>query len=133
MDVFTFREALVAEYERFSRSFTTIRTKDINQAIDEVYAGGRFWPESLIRLNPNFTPGGHIDDLVPDGTLDEECARIFRMKRESDTFSQRLRLRRHQADTVEIAKSGRSYVLTMGTDSGKSLGYFIPIVDDVIL
>lgn len=133
MDVFTFREPLVAEYERFSRSFTTIRAEDINQAIDEAYAGGRFWPEPLIQLNLNFMPGGYINDLVSDGTLDEECARIFRIKRESDTFSQRLRLHKHQANAVEIAKSGRNYMLTTDTGSGKSFGYFIPIVDDVIL
>ena len=30
MDVFAFREELVAEYERFSRSFTNIRAEDVS-------------------------------------------------------------------------------------------------------
>ena len=31
MDVFAFREELVAEYERFSRSFAKIRAQDISR------------------------------------------------------------------------------------------------------
>ncbi len=42
MDVFAFREELVAEYERFSRSFTRIRAEDVRQEIDAAYASGRF-------------------------------------------------------------------------------------------
>ena len=132
MDVFAFREELVSEYERFSRSFTTIRAEDIRQSVDEAYAAGRFWPAPLIQLNPNFVPGGYIDDLVSDGTLDEECAKIFRIKNAGDTFGKRLRLHKHQADAIAIARRRESYVLTTGTGSGKSLSYFIPIIDDVL-
>ena len=57
MDVFAFREELVAEYERFSRSFTRIRAEDISRQVDEAYASGHFWPAPLVRLNPNFEPG----------------------------------------------------------------------------
>ena len=132
MDVFAFRENLVSDYERFSRSFTTIRAGDIRKAVDEAYAGGRFWPAPLIQLNPNFVAGGYIDDLVSDGTLDEECAKIFRIKSAGDPFGKRLRLHRHQAAAIAVAQRRQSYVLTTGTGSGKSLSYFIPIVDDVL-
>ena len=86
MDAFAFRGELVAEYERFSRSFTRIRAEDILQAVDEAYAGGRFWPAPRIRLNPNLVPGGSIDDLVSKGTRDEECAKVFRIKKPTETF-----------------------------------------------
>ena len=132
MDVFAFRKQLVAEYERFSRSFTTIRAEDIRQTVDASYKSGRFWPEPLIQLNPNFVPGGSIDELVSSGTLDPECARIFRLKKPDDTFGTRLRLFKHQTDAIDVAKLRASYVLTTGTGSGKSLGYFIPICDDVL-
>ncbi len=81
MDVFAFREKLVAEYERFSRSFSRIRAEDISHQVDAAYAVGHFWPAPLIQLNPNFEPGGYIDDLGANGTLDAECARVFRLKR----------------------------------------------------
>ena len=112
MDVFAFREELVAEYERFSRSFTNIRAEDIAREVDAAYAGGRFLPAPLIQLNPNFEPGGYVDDLVSDGTLDAECAKIFRLKRADDTFGERLLLHRHQTDAIAIARRGASYVLT---------------------
>ena len=132
MDVFAFRDELVAEYERFSRSFARIRAEDISRQVDAAYAAGHFWPAPLIQLNPNFEPGGYIDDLVADGTLDAECAKVFRLKRGDNTFGERLLLHRHQMDAIEIARRVESYVLTTGTGSGKSLAYFIPIVDDVL-
>ena len=132
MDVFTFRDELVADYQRFSRSFTTIRANDIGQTVEEAYAAGRYWPAPLIQLNPNFVPGGYIDDHVSEGALDEGCAQIFRLKDADDTFGRRLCLHKHQAEAIEIAQRCESYVLTTGTGSGKSLSYFIPIVDDVL-
>ncbi len=80
MDVFAFREDLISEYKRFSRSFTKIKAKDISDEVDAVYDNGDFWPDPIIQLNPNFEPGGYVDDLVSDGTLDAECAKIFRIK-----------------------------------------------------
>ncbi len=132
MDVFAFREELVAEYERFSRSFTRIRAADVADAVDDACAAGRFWPPPLIQLNPNFEPGGWVEDLVADGALDPECARIFRLKSADDTFGKPLLLHRHQTDAIAIARRRQSYVLTTGTGSGKSLAYFVPIVDDVL-
>ena len=132
MDVFAFRNEIVAEYERFSRSFTKIRAEDISQAVDAAYKEGHFWPDPLVQLNPNFESGGYIQQLVEDGILDPECAEIFRLKSASDSTGRDLQLHRHQADAITIAKKGESYVLTTGTGSGKSLGYFIPIIDDVL-
>ena len=132
MDVFEFRDKLVSDYARFSRSFTTIEAKDIKQAVDVAYEGGRFWPAPLIQLNPNFEQGGPIEDLTSNGVLDPECAKIFRIKSPTDPFGQSLTLYKHQAEAIEIAKRQESYVLTTGTGSGKSLSYFIPIIDDVL-
>ena len=43
-----------------------------------------------------------------------------------------LRLHQHQKEAIEAARTGKSYVLTTGTGSGKSLAYIIPIVNIVI-
>ncbi|MCY4080256.1 MAG: DEAD/DEAH box helicase [Caldilineaceae bacterium] len=132
MDVFEFRDNLISDYERFSRSFTTIKAEDIRHAVDVAYEGGRYWPEPLIQLNPNFVQGGSIEDFTSSGLLDPECAKIFRIKSATDTFGKTLTLYKHQAEAIKIAKRQESYVLTTGTGSGKSLSYFIPIVDDVL-
>ncbi len=130
--MFAFRDDLVAEYERFSRSFTRIRADDVARVVHEAFSGGRFCPAPIVQLNPNFEPGGWIDELVADGTLHPECREIFRLKSRDDERSAPLQLHRHQTDAIAIAKRNESYVLTTGTGSGKSLAYFIPIVDDVL-
>ena len=132
MDVFSFREELITEYMKFTRSFTKIRSDDIACAVDEAYRDEHFWPAPLVQLNPNFQPGGYVDKLVADGELDHECSKIFRIKSDDDSFGESLLLHKHQSQAIDIAKQGRSYVLTTGTGSGKSLAYFIPIVDDVL-
>ena len=132
MDVFEFRDRLIEDYERFSRSFTQIRAEDIRDAVEAAYRGGRFWPAPLIQINPNFVAGGTIDELVEASLLHPECAKIFRIKSPEDTFGKPMVLHRHQREAIEVARRGESYVLTTGTGSGKSLSYFIPIVDDVL-
>ena len=39
MNVFDLDQALVNDYERFARSFTLIRAPDIQQQVEELYAG----------------------------------------------------------------------------------------------
>ena len=132
MDVFSFRDRIVDDYEKFSRSFTKIRSDDIGASVENAYRSGRFWPAPLIQLNPGFVPGGSIDDLVGGGLLEPECGRIFRIKSKDDPFGKPLILHLHQREAIETALRGESYVLTTGTGSGKSLAYFIPIVNDVL-
>lgn len=64
MDVFQFREVLVADYESFSRSFTHPRAQDIRDYLKSRYDAGVFWPAPLIQLNPSFVSGGTIEELA---------------------------------------------------------------------
>ena len=132
MDVFEFREELVEAYEKFSRSFTKIRADDIKQAVASAYAKSRFWPSPLIQLNPNFVSGASIEELVSEGVLHPECRKIFRIKSSEDDFGTELKLHQHQLEAIQVAQRHDSYVLTTGTGSGKSLAYFVPIVNDVL-
>ena len=129
MDVFEFRTQLVGEYEQFTRSFTRIRADDIRGYVDRQYDSQRYWPEPLIQINPNFRPGGTVDALVQAGQLSPACSGIFRLGKSATSAGVTLPLHQHQAEAVSLALAGESYVLTTGTGSGKSLGYFIPIVD----
>lgn len=133
MDVFDLRARLVADYQSYTRSFIKIREPRINGFVDEALKAGAFWPEPLLQLNPTFLPGGTIDELVCTELLHPECARIFRIeKTESDHTGKALVLHEHQRQAILKAKEGRSYVLTTGTGSGKSLTYIVPIVDHVL-
>jgi ATP-dependent helicase YprA (DUF1998 family) len=133
MDVFALDRSLISDYATFARSFTTPRASDLRQSIDEHYGAGRFWPEPLLQLNPHYKPGGSVLDLVRGGTLDPACSTYFRDFQSGDGDGDRsMKLRRHQREAIVKAAAGKSFVVTTGTGSGKSLCFFIPIVDSAI-
>lgn len=129
MNVFEFREHVVGEYQQFTRSFTRIKADDIRTHVDAEYASQKYWPEPLVQVNPNFQPGGTVEALCTAGQLDTRCADIFRFCKTASSAGQSLPLYKHQVEAISLASAGESYVLTTGTGSGKSLSYFIPIVD----
>jgi len=126
MKAFHFDRHLIDAYSRFSRSFSSIRATDLREAIEAQYTAGRFWPDALLSLNPRYETGATIDDLVASGDLCKETGNVFRF----DDLS--LRLYRHQAQAIAKAKARQSFVVTTGTGSGKSLCFFVPIVDAII-
>ncbi len=77
MDVFEFQDKLVGEYERFTRSFISIKARDLRDHVDAEYGGGRFWPAPMVGLNPAFVPGGEIGKFVAEGLLHPECERML--------------------------------------------------------
>ena len=126
-NIFQFRHELVDEYAAFSRSFTKISAKDIAQAVDAEYAKGRYWPEPLIQINPNYKRAQTIDQLVAEGLLHPKTAEIFRVGNDRP-----IQLFQHQQESLSKARDGQSYVVTTGTGSGKSLAFFIPIFDRIL-
>ena len=129
MDVFEFREKLVRDYSDFTRSFTRIQAPDISSFVDETYKSQRYWPAPLVQVNPNFKPGHNVEELAQAGSLHPKCSDIFRAGKTDSSHGTSLKLFKHQEEAISLAASGESYVLTTGTGSGKSLSYFIPIVD----
>lgn len=126
MKAFDFDQHLIGSYERFSRSFSSIRSEDLRSQIDAQYDAGRFWPDALLSLNPRYETGPTVDELVASGDLHEASGAVFRFDQNP------MRLYRHQAEAIAKAKSGQSYVVTTGTGSGKSMCFFVPIVDAII-
>lgn len=126
MKAFEFDHELIDSYSRFSRSFSTIRAEDLRLEIGRQYDGRRFWPDALLSLNPRFLSGPTVDELVASGDLDEATGKIFRVG------AAPLRFYRHQAQSIAKARVGQSYVVTTGTGSGKSLCFFVPVVDAIV-
>ena len=126
MKAFEFDHRLIDSYARFSRSFSTIRSEDLKSETDRQYDAGRFWPDALLSINPRFLQGPTVDDLVASGDLDEATGKIFRFGPSP------LRFHRHQAQSIAKARAGQSFVVTTGTGSGKSLCFFVPVVDEIV-
>ncbi|HXR75382.1 MAG TPA: DEAD/DEAH box helicase [Bryobacteraceae bacterium] len=134
MNVFDLRDRLVDDYASYTQSFIKIADKRISETVETALKEGVFWPEPLLQLNPTFLPGGTIDELVAQSILHPECAKIFRIEKSpSDHTGKPLLLHTHQREAILKAKNDqKSYVLTSGTGSGKSLTYIVPIVDHVL-
>ncbi len=133
MDAFSLRDTVVGEYKQFATSFTTIFADDIRSQIERIYSGDRYWPEPLIQINPNYRRGTDVQKLVDEGLLDPACASVFRWNQTPEApRGAPLPLYRHQQEAIALARDGESYVVTTGTGSGKSLCFFIPIVDAVL-
>ena len=133
MDVFALRDELKAEHQRYFESFVQIADERIRAEVEAALAGGLLWPHPRVALNPAFEPGATVDELVGRGRLDPLAGEIFRARKsEQDPVGKPMTLHRHQTEAIDAAAGGRSYVLTTGTGSGKSLAYIVPIVDHVL-
>src|SRR5690606_28274867 len=72
-----------------------------------------------------------VQQLVKEGMLHKACADIFQSgKTEGDP--QPLHLYAHQMEALAKGQAGQSYVVTTGTGSGKSLSFFLPVIDRIL-
>src|SRR4029077_15532516 len=123
----------VGEYKKFATSFTTIHAEDIRQQVDAIYADNRYWPEPLIQINPSYRLTTPVGALTASGVPNPPCAEMFRTSPSADLpQGEPLALYKHQEQAIALASQAESYVVTTGTGSGKSLCFFIPIVDTVL-
>ena len=130
LDVFDLRQHVIADYSRFATSFTTIRAPDIKEQVERIYADNRFWPDPLIQINPSYKRTTTVGKLVDQGVLQPACASLFRT--EVVPNGEPLTLYQHQEEAIAFAGAGHSYVVTTGTGSGKSLCFFIPVVNAIL-
>ncbi|WDA42678.1 DEAD/DEAH box helicase [Erythrobacter sp. BLCC-B19] len=128
MNVFELDADLIARYEKFTRSFTSIRAEDLRSQIDAVYEGGKFWPEPLIGLNPEFKRGRSIAELARQGVVDRDLETVFSLGSPRTPISLHL----HQEQALMKALQSRNYIVTTGTGSGKSLCFFVPIINRIL-
>ncbi|TAE90590.1 MAG: DEAD/DEAH box helicase [Verrucomicrobia bacterium] len=113
MDALSLHSKILSGYEHYIRSFIDIHDEDIRAAVYSALDTRKLWPEPLIQFNPSFEKNGSVDSLVKDGTLHEEVGRVF----------QGYSLYSHQIEAMRLGAQPRSFVVTSGTGSGKSLTY----------
>ena len=130
-DVFDLRRQVIDEYAAFSRSFTQIAAPDIAKVVNGEYDRERYWPEPLVQINPNYRRSGTVPDLVQGGMLHPECERLFQANKAEGT-PRPIELYTHQLEALAKATDNKSFVVTTGTGSGKSLAFFLPIIDRIL-
>jgi Lhr-like helicase len=130
-NVFDFRNRLISEYSAFSRSFSKVSAADILAKVEDEYGLGRYWPEPLIQINPNYKRSSTVQQLAQQGVLHADCGHIFQVGKTEGQPTD-LHLYVHQLQALAKAQNRQSYVVTTGTGSGKSLAFFIPIIDRIV-
>jgi ATP-dependent helicase YprA (DUF1998 family) len=126
--IFDLHERVLKDYANFVRSFFLIADPRAQAFVDQALEEGiHLWPEPLVQLSPAYVAGPTVDELAETGRITEETARIFRSE-----DGRPFRLYRHQEEAIAKALAGESFVVTSGTGSGKSLCYFLPIIDNWI-
>lgn len=138
MDVFSLRDSILRDYSAFAKSFTKISDQYISDQVTKIYQKGQFWPEPMIQINPNYETKGSVDEIARAYELHPAIPKIFQRN------GRGLNLYRHQAEAIVKMKeilgavpkvSGEpagAYVVTTGTGSGKSLCFFIPMIDEIL-
>lgn len=124
MSVFDLHEGVVSDYRDFVRSFVEVADDRARASVEQAFDGGRLWPDALLQVSPSYARAERVDELAARGAVHEETAEIFR-----DERGEPIRLYRHQEEALALARDGRSFVVTSGTGSGKSLTYFLPVID----
>jgi ATP-dependent helicase YprA (DUF1998 family) len=122
MNVFSFHQKVISNYESYIQSFLNIKDPRIGEFVDKEIHNKRLWPEPLIQFNPTFEKGRKITDLVAAHLLHEELANIF----------SGFELYRHQEKAIRLGVGGNEFIVTSGTGSGKSLTYITVIFDHIL-
>src|ERR1035441_7675122 len=125
MSIFTLHTSVVEDYRDFVRSFFTVADDRAREFIDhELLDEARLWPEALLQVSPSYARAASVDDLAARGVILPETAQIFR-----NEHGEPFHLYQHQVEAMDRASRRESYVVTSGTGSGKSLTYFLPLID----
>jgi len=126
--IFDLHRNVINDYSDFVRSFILIADERINDFVNRIMQQeSHLWPEPLIQLNPSYAYGADVDELEKQGLILPETARIFRTPDDKP-----FRLYKHQEEAIRKAITKESFVVTSGTGSGKSLCYFLPIIDSLV-
>ncbi|MFB2819689.1 DEAD/DEAH box helicase [Umezakia ovalisporum] len=126
LDIFKFRNEIINDYRRYIKSFLKIRDTRLEEFVNEELEKGQLWTNPLVQLNPKYSSGATVNQLVKNSVLHPDCIEYF--SKNGNPFH----FHHHQKQAFETAQKQEHYVLTTGTGSGKSMTYVVPIFDELL-
>lgn len=121
MDAFRTHQQVIKEYREYLSSFLSIEDERIKEEVAKSFEGNGFIPEPLIQFNPSFQKGESLADLERNGEIHSSLITAFG----------HYNLYKHQVEALRIGMSGKGFVVTSGTGSGKSLTYLATIFNNI--
>jgi hypothetical protein len=76
MQIFEFRNEVVADHKEYRESFISIADPPVGQTVDQALRDGLLWRDPFGPDQPNFA-GKKIDDLIAEQLLHPEFGRIL--------------------------------------------------------
>jgi len=122
MDAFTLHRNVIDTYREYIRSFINIKDDWIRKFVEAKFAEGGFIPEPFIQFNPSYQRDETLADLHKEGLIHPDMVPIF-----GD-----YKLYKHQVEAIRKGLSGKGFVVTSGTGSGKSLIFLATIFDYIL-
>lgn len=113
MNILNIHQEILSGYRSYIESFIEIFDDDIRLEVESRLEDGTLWPEPLVQFNPAYQRALSINDLVQEKTLRPETASVFHQ----------YELYAHQVKALRLGVQPKSFVVTSGTGSGKSLTY----------
>ena len=114
MNVFDTHEKIVADYASYIRSFINIADPAISKKVHSALSEGKLWPDPLLQFNPAYEQAGSVEGH----RANRHCS-TTRCPISFKGYS----LYRHQLEAIRLGVTGKDFVVTSGTGSGKSLTY----------
>ena len=121
MDAFRTHENIISFYKKYLTSFINIKDDRVNQEVLKSFESEGVIPDPLIQFNPAFQKGESLKDLLQNGEIDNGLLKAFG----------NYNLYKHQIEALRIGMSGKGFVVTSGTGSGKSLTYLATIFNNI--
>jgi hypothetical protein len=71
-DVFSVRDQVVSEYQRYVKSFINILDSRLSEFVTQELDQGRLWPDPVFQLNPAFECGLDLKTFARKGLSENE-------------------------------------------------------------
>ncbi|MBW6481102.1 MAG: DEAD/DEAH box helicase, partial [Bacteroidales bacterium] len=113
MQAFKVHEQIVTDYKDYLKSFNIISDKRINAFVDDAFKKDEYIPEPLIQFNPSYKRAAAIQTLINEGVIHRDIEKTFG----------KFNLFVHQEEALRKGAAGKSFIVTSGTGSGKSLTF----------
>ena len=121
MDAFLTHQQVISNYRKYLTSFINISDDRISKEVADIFNSDGFIPEPLVQFNPSFQKGESLQDLLSKGEVTEELVKSF------GSYN----LYKHQVEALRVGMSGKGFVVTSGTGSGKSLTYLATVFNSI--
>jgi ATP-dependent helicase YprA (DUF1998 family) len=124
MDAFKVHDQIVSDYKSYLNSFLNIKDERIKQYVEDELEKDSFLPEPLIQFNPPYKEAAEsLDDLYRNEVIHKVLY---------DTIGN-FKLYKHQVEAIKLGvEEKKSFVVTSGTGSGKTLTYLATILNNIL-